>query len=164
MEGIRQFYIDVNKDEYKIDTLIDLYQVISVNQSVIFCNSKSRVEWIQRRLQAHNYPISIIHGDLTMEERNNVLNEFRQGKTRILITTDMLARGIDVQQVSLVINFDMPISDESYIHRIGRSARFGRKGVAIDFITTEEMETINRLQKTYETKIVPLPKKFMDYL
>ncbi|BFU18724.1 DEAD/DEAH box helicase, putative [Entamoeba histolytica HM-1:IMSS-B] len=164
LEGIKQFYIDVVKDEYKIDTLIDLYQVISVNQSVIFCNSKNRVEWIQRRLQAHNYPVSITHGDLTMEERNNVLNEFRQGATRILITTDMLSRGIDVQQVSLVINFDMPVSDESYIHRIGRSARFGRKGVAIDFITTEEMDTINRLQKTYETKIVPLPKTFMDYL
>ncbi|ELP83629.1 eukaryotic initiation factor 4A-10, putative [Entamoeba invadens IP1] len=164
LEGIKQFFIDVNKDEYKIDTLIDLYQVISVNQSVIFCNSKSRVEWIQRRLQAHNYPVSITHGDLTMEERNKVLTEFRQGTTRILITTDMLSRGIDVQQVSLVINFDMPVSDESYIHRIGRSARFGRKGVAIDFITTEEKETIERLQKTYETKIVPLPKTFMDYL
>lgn len=164
LEGIKQFYVDVTKDEYKIDTLIDLYQVISVNQSVIFCNSKSRVEWIQRRMQAHNYPVSITHGDLTMEERNNILNEFRKGSSRILITTDMLARGIDVQQVSLVINFDMPASDESYIHRIGRSARFGRKGVAINFITTEEKEIIDRLQKTYETKIVPLPKSFMDYL
>ena len=76
----------------------------------------------------------------------------------------MLSRGIDVQQVSLVINFDMPTSDESYIHRIGRSARFGRKGVAISFITEEEKETIEKLQKTYETKIVPLPKTFKDYL
>ncbi|KAL7713359.1 RNA helicase [Entamoeba marina] len=164
LEGIKQFFIDVGKDEYKIDTLIDLYQVISVNQSVVFSNSKSRVEWIQRRLQANNYPVSITHGDLSMEERNNVLSEFRKGSTRILVTTDMLSRGIDVQQVSLVINFDMPSSDESYIHRIGRSARFGRKGVAINFISSEEKETIERLQKQYETKIVPLPKTFMDYL
>jgi len=164
LEGIKQFYVNVTKDEFKIDTLVDLYQVISVNQSVIFCNSKSRVEWIQRRLQAHNYPVSITHGDLSMEDRTNILNDFRLGKSRILITTDLLCRGIDVQQVGLVINFDMPQSDEAYIHRIGRSARFGRKGVAINFITTEDLERIKSLEKTYDTKIVPLPKTFMDYL
>ena len=92
------------------------------------------------------------------------MTEFRQGSTRILISTDLLARGIDVQQVSLVINFDMPTSDESYIHRIGRSARFGRKGVAINFITNEEMERINSLKEKYKTKIVPLPETIMDYI
>ena len=119
LEGIKQYYIDVQKDDFKIDTLIDLYQVISVNQSVVFCNSRNRVEWIKRRLEAHKYPVSVTHGELSMEERNNVLREFKDGKTRILVTTDMLSRRMDIQQVSIVINFDMPSNDETYIHRFG---------------------------------------------
>ena len=101
--------------------------------------------------------ISSIHGDLKQSERDNVMKNFRQGATRVLITTDLLARGIDVYQVSLVINYEMPKQKETYIHRIGRSGRFGRKGNAINFVTPEEKDLLEELQKFYNTNIEQLP-------
>lgn len=164
LEGIKQYYVELEKDEYKYSVLSDLFNVISVNQCVIFCNAKARAEWLEKKLTQDNFSCSLTHGDLSLEDRNRVLDEFRKGTTRVLITTDMLARGIDVQQVQLVMNYDLPLSDENYIHRIGRSARFGRKGVAINLITPNDRDMIDRLQKTYETKITPLPSTFMEYL
>ena len=153
----RQFYIDVEEEEYKIDIFGDLYQVISVNQSIVFCNSQERVEWIKTILKRYNFPISVIHDDMTVEERIGALTEFMEGYTRILITTDLLSRNdIDVEEESLVINFDMPFDDDNYIHRVSKCIGFGRKGVVINFITSDEMERINTMNQTYGTKIVPL--------
>ena len=157
LEGIKQFYIDVEEDEYKIDIFGDLYQVISVNQSIVFCNSQERVEWIKTILKRYNFPISIIHDDMSMEDRIESLTEFMEGSTRVLITTDLLSRNdIDVEEESLVINFDMPVNDDNYIHRVSKCIGFGRKGVVINFITSDEMERINTMNQTYGTKIVPL--------
>ena len=101
--------------------------------------------------------VSSTHGDITYQERKEIVNSFRSGTTRVLITTDLLARGFDVQQVSLVINYDLPLKTETYIHRIGRAGRFGRKGVAINFATTEDVKFLKELEEFYTTSIVELP-------
>eukprot|EP01106_Pelomyxa_sp_JSP_P015739 TRINITY_DN558_c0_g1_i16.p1 TRINITY_DN558_c0_g1~~TRINITY_DN558_c0_g1_i16.p1 ORF type:complete len:280 (+),score=89.50 TRINITY_DN558_c0_g1_i16:73-912(+) len=164
LEGIKQFYISVEREEWKLDTLCDLYDTLSISQSVIFCNTRRKVEWVSDQMHRKNFTVSSTHGDLNPKERNAILSDFRAGHTRVLITTDLLARGIDVQQVSLVINYDLPNNPENYIHRIGRSARFGRKGVAINFVTERDVQIIRELEKMYDTQIVEMPASIADLL
>ena len=111
-----------------------------------------------------NFPVSYIHGELTSSDRKKVMEEFRSGHTRILLSTDLLSRGIDVQQLSLVINFDLPREKETYIHRIGRSGRYGRKGVAINLINDREVEYMKHIEEFYDTKILEMPENISDYL
>jgi translation initiation factor 4A len=155
LEGIKQYYIQVEKEDWKFDTLIDLYKTFEVTQCVIFCNSKQKVEMIAHRLIDLGYSVSGIHADL--QNRREIMEEFKTGKTRILITTDLLSRGIDVQHISLVINYDIPKSKETYIHRIGRSGRFGRKGIALNFITNMDTNHLFEIQTFYNTQIDELP-------
>jgi translation initiation factor 4A len=164
LEGIRQFYIFVEKEEWKLETLCDLYETISISQSVIFRNTKRRVDQLTDELRAKQFTVSAIHGDASQQERDTIMNDFREGATRVLITTDLLARGIDVHQVSLVLNYDLPRNLENYIHRIGRSGRFGRKGVAINFVVKEDQQTLKDLEKFYHTKIEPMPANIADLL
>jgi len=103
-----------------------------------------------------------MHGDMDQKERDLIMREFRSGSSRVLITTDLLARGIDVQQVSLVINYDLPANRENYIHRIGRGGRFGRKGVAINFCTADDTRTLNDIEKFYNTSIKEMPFNVAD--
>ena len=147
LEGIKQFYINVDKNEHKFDTLCDIYEACSISQTIIYANSKAGVEEISRRLNDNNFSIASIHGEMSQDERNKIMEEFRSGQSRILISTDLLSRGIDVQQVSLVINYDIPNNIESYIHRIGRSGRYGRKGVAINFVTGYDYKKDGRNRK-----------------
>lgn len=164
LEGIKQFYIALEREEWKLDTLCDLYKTISIAQCVIFCNTRRKVEWVTDKMTQREFPVSATHGDLTPDERNKILSSFRNGETRVLITTDLLARGIDVQQVSLVINYDLPTNPENYVHRIGRSARFGRKGVAVNFVTDADTQKLKDLEKMYDTKINPMPKSIANLL
>lgn len=157
LEGIKQFYINVDLDTNKPDTLRDIYDHISIAQAVIFCNTRRRVEDITNYLRSHNFTVAALHGDMTQDERKEVLNSFRSSKSRVLITTDLLARGIDVQQVSLVINYDLPSDLENYLHRIGRGGRFGRKGVAINFITKDDAEQLKAITAHYGTVVEELP-------
>lgn len=157
LEGIKQFFINVEKEEYKFDCLCDLYDSISVTQAVIFCNTRSKVEFLTNKLKAENFTVSAIHAELQQSERDTIMNEFRSGSSRILIATDLLARGIDVQQVSLVINYDLPANKENYIHRIGRGGRFGRKGVAINFVTDNDVGMMREIEKFYSTQIEEMP-------
>ena len=160
LEGINQYYINVEKEEWKLDVLCDLYETITVSQTVIFCSSKKKVIWLQKELEDREFTTSIIHGDMFNDERQKIMNQFRSGSSRILISTDLLARGIDVQQVSLVINYDMPYGiegRENYIHRIGRSGRFGRKGVAINFLKYEDVNIMREIERFYSTQIEELP-------
>jgi translation initiation factor 4A len=108
--------------------------------------------------------VSCIHGELTQPERDTVMKNFRDGVFRVLITTDLLARGIDIQQISLVINFDVPTNRESYIHRIGRSGRFGRKGVAINFITKNDISQLKDIETFYSTEINEMPQNITDLI
>jgi len=164
LEGIKQFYIDVEREDWKIDVLSDLYSTLSISQCVIFCNTRRKVEMITDMMQRRKHTVSCTHGDLEPAVRNAILNDFKLGKTRILITTDLLARGIDVQQVSLVINYDLPPNPENYLHRIGRSARFGRKGVAVNFVTRDDMGKLRDLERMYDTEIREMPKSIAEYL
>ncbi|KAK6465550.1 hypothetical protein DFJ63DRAFT_24625 [Scheffersomyces coipomensis] len=157
LEGIKQFFINVELEDYKFDCLCDLYDSISVTQAVIFCNTRSKVEFLTNKLKAQNFTVSAIHADLQQSERDTIMKEFRSGSSRILISTDLLARGIDVQQVSLVINYDLPSNKENYIHRIGRGGRFGRKGVAINFVTDRDVGMMREIEKFYSTQIEEMP-------
>ena len=167
LEGINQYYINVEKEEWKLDVLCDLYETITISQTVIFCSSKRKVIWLQKELEDREFTTSTIHGDMLNNERIKVMNEFRSGSSRILISTDLLARGIDVQQVSLVINYDMPVGIEgrdNYIHRIGRSGRFGRKGVAINFIKYDDVNMLREIEQFYSTQIEEMPENINNLL
>jgi translation initiation factor 4A len=153
LEGIKQFYILVEKDDYKFDCLCDLYKTLTITQCVIFVNSKKRVDILSQQLNKKGFTVSSMHGDMEPEERSKIMKEFRSGLSRILISTDLLARGIDVHHVSLVINYDLPRLRENYIHRIGRSGRYGRKGVAINFVTHIYFKDMNELEKFYNNTI-----------
>jgi len=164
LEGIRQFYINCEREEWKLDTLCDLYDTLNIAQAVIFCNTRKKVDWLTDQLRSRDFTVSATHGDLESETRNVILNEFRTGSSRILITTDLLARGIDVHGVSLVINYDLPRNFEKYIHRIGRSGRFGRKGVAINLISTEDVQRLKEIERYYNTAIEEMPAHIAELI
>jgi len=164
LEGIRQFYVDVEKEEWKFDTLVELYESLTIVQAVIFVNTRRKVDWLTDQMKSKEFVVSSMHGDMEQKERTIVMSEFRSGSSRVLITTDLLARGIDVQQVSLVINYDLPNQRETYIHRIGRSGRFGRKGVAINFITKDDVRVMQDIEEHYATRITELPDYVADLI
>ena len=164
LEGIKQFYVNVERNDFKFDSLCDLYNMLSAAQSIIYCNSKKIVNDLSRRLADNNFTVATIHGEMPQEDRTRIVESFRKGDSRILLSTDLLARGIDVQQVSVVINYDIPYNIENYIHRIGRSGRFGRKGVAINFVTHPDIGKLHDIQKYYHTHIEELPENFIDFV
>jgi translation initiation factor 4A len=164
LEGIKQFYIAVEKEDWKLDTLCDLYETITITQAVIFCNTRRKVDFLTEKMHEREFTVSAMHGDMDQKQREVLMKEFRTGSTRVLITTDLLARGIDVQQVSLVINYDLPTNRENYIHRIGRGGRFGRKGVAINFVTTNDVAMLRDIEQFYNTQIDEMPLNVADLI
>ena len=151
LEGIQQYYIAVEKEEWKIDVILNLYANLDINQALIYCNTKKRVEELEEKMTANEFTVSIMHGEMDQLKRDVVMKQFRSGSVRVLITTDLLARGIDVQQVGLVINYELPYKKENYIHRIGRAGRFGRKGTAINFVLPKDAVFIKQIQEHYNT-------------
>merc|ERR1719440_1831605 len=164
LEGIRQFYVAIEKEEWKLDTLCDLYETLTITQAIIYCNTRRKVDYLADQMGKRDFTISTMHADMDQKERDLVMREFRSGSSRVLISTDLLARGIDVQLVSLVINFDLPQNMENYLHRIGRSGRFGRKGVAINFVTNQDVRTMKDIEKYYHTQIEELPENIADMI
>ncbi|CAF1705158.1 BnaC03g41130D [Brassica napus] len=164
LEGIKQFFVAVEKEEWKFDTLCDLYDTLTITQAVIFCNTKRKVDWLSEKMRTNNFTVSSMHGDMPQKERDEIMNQFRSGDSRVLITTDVWARGIDVQQVSLVINYDLPNNRELYIHRIGRSGRFGRKGVAINFVKSDDIKILRDIEQYYSTQIDEMPMNVADLI
>ncbi|KAJ1020826.1 hypothetical protein NDA18_005676 [Ustilago nuda] len=164
LEGIKQFYVAVEKEEWKLETLCDLYETVTITQAVIFCNTRRKVDWLTDKLTAREFTVSAMHGDMEQGQREIIMREFRSGSSRVLITTDLLARGIDVQQVSLVINYDLPSNRENYIHRIGRGGRFGRKGVAINFVTSDDVRMLRDIEQFYSTQIDEMPLNVADLI
>ena len=164
LDGIKQFYIKVDREEFKFDVLCDLYKSMTITQSIIYCNTRRKVDWLVARMKSKDFTVSCTHGEMEQRDRELVMQEFRSGSSRVLITTDLLARGIDVQQVSLVINYDLPNNRENYIHRIGRSGRFGRKGVAINFVTGEDVTFMQDIESFYHTQIEEMPMSVAEYL
>ena len=164
LEGIKQFYVNVDKEEWKLETLCDLYETLAITQSVIFVNTRRKVDWLTDKMRSRDHTVSATHGDMDQNTRDIIMREFRSGSSRVLITTDLLARGIDVQQVSLVINYDLPTQPENYLHRIGRSGRFGRKGVAINFVTHDDERMLYDIQKFYNVVVEELPANVADLI
>eukprot|EP00002_Diphylleia_rotans_P027838 TRINITY_DN55_c0_g1_i1.p1 TRINITY_DN55_c0_g1~~TRINITY_DN55_c0_g1_i1.p1 ORF type:complete len:401 (+),score=87.00 TRINITY_DN55_c0_g1_i1:80-1282(+) len=164
LEGIKQFFVSVEKEAWKFDTLCDLYETITITQAVIFCNTKQKVDYLTEKMRENNFTVSSMHGNMEQKERDEIMSQFRSGQTRVLITTDLWARGIDVQQVSLVINYDLPNNRELYIHRIGRSGRFGRKGVAINFVVDEDIRILRDIEQYYSTQIDEMPMNVGDLI
>jgi translation initiation factor 4A len=157
LDGIKQYKVLIQKDEYKLGVLIDLYKAVSIQHTIIYCSLKKRVEELASKLKELGLSMIYMHGEMTQTERDNIMKEFRSGTTRILITTDLLARGIDIQQISLVINYDIPNNKENYIHRIGRTGRFGRKGIALNLVSDKEIQSIADIEEFYSTSISELP-------
>jgi translation initiation factor 4A len=159
LEGISQYYVALENDQQKYATLKDLYSIISVNQCIIYANSLQRVSDLYDAMVSDGYPVCCIHSNMEKADRDNAFRDFKLGKYRLLISSNVTARGIDIQQVSIVINFDLPKCVHSYIHRIGRSGRWGRKGMGINFITRRDVPKIREIEAHYATEIVELPSQ-----
>jgi translation initiation factor 4A len=157
LEGIMQYYVSMETDNDKYDTLKDLFSFLTVSQCIIYCNSIQRVITLHQSMLKEQFPVCCIHSNMMKEERDESFQDFRSGKQRILISSNITARGIDIQQVSIVINFDLPKDIHSYLHRIGRSGRWGRKGTAINFITKRDIPKIREIEQFYATEIKELP-------
>jgi translation initiation factor 4A len=158
LEGIKQYYVLLDREDWKLPVLLDLYQQITVNQALIYVNKRQKAEWLAKQLSSHGFTLEYIHGEMDVAERKKRMEDFRSGQTRVLISTDLLARGIDVQQVSLVINYELPIQRENYVHRIGRSGRYGKKGNAINLVCGDEVKVMNEIEAHYSTVINELPE------
>lgn len=160
LEGIKQYCVAIHHPSQKYETLKDLYSSISVSQCIIYCNSINRVIELYDHLTSDGFAVSCIHSNMSKEEREHAFVDFRKGASRILISSNVTSRGIDIQQVSVVINYEIPHDVSNYLHRIGRSGRWGRKGVAINFITPRDVNTLRYIEKYYATQIEELPEKF----
>ena len=163
LEGIKQYYVAVDDDRQKYLTLKNLFSVITLSHTIIYCNSVKRVQDLYEAMCEDSFPVCRIHSNMEKAERDKAFNDFRQGNTRVLISSNVTARGIDIQQVSIVINFDLPKCVHTYLHRIGRSGRWGRKGVGINFITRRDVMNIKKIEEHYSTQISELPLDF-DFL
>lgn len=157
LEGIKQYYVALEDDSQKYETIKDIFESISLSQCIIYCNSIKRVNDLNEALIKDGFPVCCIHSGMEKDERMNAYKEFSSGGARVLISSNLTARGIDVQQVSTVINFDVPKDVHTYIHRIGRSGRWGRKGMGINFITRRDIRLIRDIEQYYDTQIEEMP-------
>lgn len=160
LEGIKQYFVAIEDDKQKYNTLKDLYTFMSVSQCIIYCNSVKRVADLYDAMVNDGFPACCIHSGMDKVERDKAYTEFRNGTHRVLISSNVTARGIDIQQVSVVINFDVSKCVHTYLHRIGRSGRWGRKGVGINFVTRYDVPKIREIEQHYNTQIGELPAEF----
>ncbi len=158
LKGIKQYYVVHTKESEKFSTLLEIYKRLSVSQTIIYANNISTVEQLKSELSHYGFTADVIHKNC--ENKRETLEKFRKGSVRIIISTSLLARGIDIQQVSMVVNYDLPIEHSQYLHRIGRSGRFGRKGVAINLITESQWTDIESIQKEYAVVMEEMPEDF----
>ena len=164
LEGIRQYNIVGMTEDDKYPTLCDLFETLSLQQTIVYANTRRAVEDLVTRMTKDNFVVSCIHADMNPEARTKAMEEFRSNRARVLISTDLTARGIDVQTVSLVINYEIPRDVHSYIHRVGRSGRFGRKGTAINFVSDRDERDMRAIEEYYQTKTMPLPANIANLL
>ena len=161
LDGIKQYFVKVDDDSWKVDIFCDIFESINITSSIVFCNTKERAERLYNMLTERGFPVSVIYGDpMTQAMRKQRMDDFRNNTTKVLIATDLLARGIDVHHINVVFNFDVPPfeSKENYIHRIGRCGRYGRKGSAINFVTATEKDTMDQIAAHFSFNVLPLPQ------
>jgi translation initiation factor 4A len=159
LEGIRQYYIAVNDDREKYLTLKNIFSFITLSHTIIYCNSIKRVQDLYEAMCEDGFPVCRIHSNMEKSDRDRAFNDFRNGTSRVLISSNVTARGIDIQQVSVVINFDLSKCVHNYLHRIGRSGRWGRKGVGINFITRRDIGQLKKIEEHYSTQITEMPSE-----
>ena len=164
LDCIQQYYIAVRTDMDKYDILKDLFSFLEINQSIIYVNSRSRVDELYEAMINDGFPVCCIHSSMDKIKREEALKKFRNGQFRVLISSGITARGIDVQQVSTVINFDIVKNVHTYLHAIGRSGRYGRKGLAINFVTKYDINIMKRIEKYYKIDIKELPSNVKDLI
>jgi translation initiation factor 4A len=157
LEGIQQFFVPIDREDYKFECICDLYKHLNITQAVIFCNKRQKADILAEKMSAQGYPITCLHGELEKTERARRMDQFIKGQTRVMIATDIIARGIDVQQLSLVINYELPSNRENYVHRIGRAGRYGRKGTTINLLLPEEETAMKDICDHYGMTLEPLP-------
>lgn len=164
VDAIKQFYMDCDSVEHKYEVLCNLYDLLTVSQSIIFCAKRESSDEIARRMTEMGHAVVSLHGGMTPEERDKVMDDFRRGEFKVLITTNVLARGIDISQITLVINYDLPTDNrgqpdyEAYLHRIGRTGRFGRTGVSINFVHNKQTwQMVEMIEKHFEREITRIP-------
>lgn len=160
LEGIKQYFVAVQDDHDKFDTIKELYGRLTVSQCIIYVNSVTRVINLRDAMLNQDFPVCCIHSNMSKQEREQAFAEFKTGASRVLISSNVTARGIDIQQVGVVINFDVPTDVHTYLHRIGRSGRWGRKGTGINFITKRDVPKIREIERYYCTQIDELPIEF----
>ena len=164
LSGIEQYFIDVEREDHKFECIADLYKNLNIAQAVIFCNMRKTAEKLTEKMSTHGFPVSCVHGELEKPERERRMRQFLAGESRVMIATDMIARGIDVQQISLVINYELPQNHETYIHRSGRAGRFGRKGVTINILLPEEVQTMKDIAEKFNIVLKETPQDLSNLL
>jgi len=164
LEGIAQYYVAVENDVQKYETLKDLFNSLSVSQCIIYANSVKRVADLYDAMIEDGFPVCCIHSNMERGDRDRAFQEFKTGKFRVLISSNVTARGIDIQQVSVVINFDIPKCVHTYLHRIGRSGRWGRKGLGVNLITKRDVYKMKEIESHYSTQIDELPSNFASHI
>jgi translation initiation factor 4A len=157
LDGISQYFVYLERDSEKLITLIDLYENLTISQAIIYVRTRHQAEWLADQMDKNGFKLQCIHGDMDEAERKVRMDNFIAGTSRVLIATDMLARGIDIQQISTVINYELPDDDANYIHRIGRTGRYGRKGVSINLVTDKDIHRQKQIETFYKTTIKDLP-------
>ncbi|KAH7878411.1 P-loop containing nucleoside triphosphate hydrolase protein [Lentinula edodes] len=158
LKGVTQYYAYV-EERQKVHCLNTLFSKLQINQSIIFCNSTNRVELLAKKITELGYSCFYSHAKMLQSHRNRVFHDFRSGTCRNLVCSDLLTRGIDIQAVNVVINFDFPKNSETYLHRIGRSGRFGHLGLAINLVTYEDRFNLDRIERELSTEIGPIPRE-----
>ena len=169
LDNIKQMYVDCPTQEAKYRCIANIYGVITIGQAIIFCHTRHTVAWLAEKMRADGHMVALLSGDLTVEQRLNVLNRFREGHAKVLITTNVLSRGIDIEQVTIVVNFDLPVDAnnradcETYLHRIGRTGRFGKNGLAINLVDSpSSMTVLKEIQQHFGKNIDKLDAEDVD--
>jgi superfamily II DNA/RNA helicase len=160
LDGIEQYYVALQSDGDKFDMLKSIFDGLSLSQSIIYANSLNRVVELYNAMIEEGFSVCALHSGMSKSERETVMREFRQGIHRVMISSNLTARGIDIQQVNVVINFDIPRSVDTYLHRIGRGGRWGRKGKAINFVTKQDIYTMKNIERHYKINVAELPVDF----
>ena len=158
LDGIQQFYVNLDREDHKFECICDLYKNLNISQAVIFCNKRQKAEILAEKMSAQGYPVTCLHGELEKPERTRRMKDFVSGNTRVMVATDIIARGIDIQQISLVINYELPMNRENYVHRIGRAGRYGRKGTTINLLLPEEETMMTDICEHYKMRVTTLPE------
>eukprot|EP01017_Pseudomicrothorax_dubius_P041154 TRINITY_DN6556_c0_g1_i2.p1 TRINITY_DN6556_c0_g1~~TRINITY_DN6556_c0_g1_i2.p1 ORF type:complete len:455 (+),score=101.68 TRINITY_DN6556_c0_g1_i2:55-1419(+) len=158
LKGVTQYYAYVDEKQ-KVLCLNTIFSKLQIQQAIIFCNSTMRVELLAKKILELGYSCFFIHARMSQDERNKVFHSFRKGEFRCLVSSDLITRGIDVQTVNVVVNFDFPKTSETYLHRIGRSGRFGHLGVAINMITKDDIDNLLRIERELDTEIKEIPQE-----